>query len=274
MDSLMLRRRAINLNLDSYITFADPVVAQMCIGAWGDGTGLTRRQAMFISDEQFRSVFNGSEKGITSFDELRFFSGITRIPIYAFSECDNLTSVILPSRVTLIQAAVFYECSSLNNINLINITNLANSVFKGATSLSAEIDIPRLTYFTVFECFAGSGIKKILSLGQITTLGHYDNFRDCSALTDVVLPSTLTSMGRQQFWNCTSLKTVKILATTPPSVGGANFYNCGDAKIYVPYSGDHSILAAYQNVWGQNSGALSNDVPRLAELDENGNIPE
>lgn len=274
MDSLMLRRRAINLNLDAYINFADPVVAEMCIDAWGDGTGFTRRQAMFVTNAQFRAVFNGTETGITSFDEMRFFAGITEIPGSAFSGCVGLTSVIIPSKVTIIAASAFNGCSLLERINLLNITGLRNSAFKGCASLSGELELPALNYFTVAECFKGAGITKILSLGLISNLGHYDNFRDCSELTDVVLPSTITSMGRQQFWNCTNLKTVKILATAPPSVAGANFYNCGDAKIYVPYSEDHSILAAYQNTWGQNAGALDNDVPRLAELDENGNILE
>lgn len=274
MGSLMLRRRAINLNLDAYINFADPVVAEMCIDAWGDGTGLTKRQAMFVTNAQFRAVFNGTETGITSFDEMRFFAGITEIPGSAFNGCVGLTSVIIPSKVKLILAAAFNGCPLLERINLLGITGLRNVAFKGCTSLSGELELPALNYFTVYECFKGTGITKIISLGLITNLGYYRNFSDCAALTDVVLPSSLMSMGREHFWNCTNLETVKILATTPPTVAGANFYNCGDAKIYVPYSEDHSILSSYQDVWGQNSGALSNDVPRLAELDENGNIPE
>jgi hypothetical protein len=37
-----------------------------------------------------------------------------------------------------------------------------------------------------------------------------------------------------------------VLATTPPTITGA----LSAGTPYVPYSADHSILAAYQNAWG------------------------
>ena len=37
-----------------------------------------------------------------------------------------------------------------------------------------------------------------------------------------------------------------VLATTPPAITGA----LSAGTPYVPYSADHSILAAYQNAWG------------------------
>jgi hypothetical protein len=269
----MLRRRAINLNLDSYINFADPVVAEMCINAWGDGTGLTRRQAMFVTNAQFEQVFNGTETGITSFDEMRFFSSLTRVPANAFKNCTGLTSVMIPSSVTDIRDNAFSGCSSLASINLVNVKTIRYNAFKECSSLSVELELPNLTSLP-YDSFRDSGITKIKSLGTITSMGNYGNFMGCTSLTNVVLPETLTSMNRQQFHGCTNLETVIIYATTPPSVTSQNFRDCGNAIIYVPYSADHSILTAYQTVWGNNSGANQYDVPRLAELDENGNIPE
>lgn len=274
MDSLMLRRRAINLNLDAYISFADPVVAEMCINAWGDGTGLTRRQAMFVTNTQFGQVFNGAEKGITSFDEMRFFSSLTWVPANALKGCEGLTSITIPSGVTMIYGFAFQGCTSLESINLFNIKTIAGGAFQNCSSLAIEIDVPGLTTFNAYDAFNGSGITRIKNLGSITSLGNYSNFRNCKSLTQVVLPNTLTSMGRQQFEGCSNLETVVIYATTPPSVANQNFRDAGYAKIYVPYSEDHSIIASYQSVWGANAGANQYDVPRLAELDENGNIPE
>lgn len=274
MDSLMFRRRVINLNLDSYIDFADPAVEEICVSNWGDGTGLTRRAAMFLTNQQFGTVFQ-SNTDITSFDELRFFTSLTAIPGGAFENCTNLSSVILPSSVKGIGGWAFNNCTSLSSINLGgNILNVGACAFMKCGSLAIELDIPNQESFLVYQAFSYSGITKIKSLGGISSLGHYDNFSYCTSLTEVTLPATLTSMTRFHFRNCTNLKTVKILATTPPSVISSNFSNCGSAKIYVPYSEDHSIIDAYRDTWGQNAAALENDVPRLMELDENGEIPE
>ena len=206
---------------------------------------------------------------------MRFFTGITQIPASAFKDCVNLTTVMIPQSVVDIRNEAFSGCLLLSSINLMQVKDLRYSAFKNCSSLSIELELPNI-YGTTFnyDCFRGSGITKIKSLGTITSMGNYTNFFDCTSLTDVVLPATLTNMGRQQFQGCSNLKTVIIYATTPPSVTNQNFRDCGDAKIYVPYSVDHSILTAYQTVWGNNSGANQYDVPRLAELDENGNIPE
>lgn len=271
MDSLMLRRRAINLNLDAYINFADTIVAEMCADAWGDGTGLTRRQAMFVTNAQFGAVFDGTETGITSFDEMRFFSSLTQVPANAFKNCADLTSVMLPSSVTDIRNDAFNGCSSLVSLNLSRVQSVRYNAFNGCSSLVMELDLPSLSGNSGlnYNAFSASGITKIKSLGTITSMGNFLNFYNCTSLTDVVLPETLTSMGRQQFQGCTNLETVICNIETPPTVSGQNFRDCGDAKIYVPYSEDHSILAAYQSAWN-----ATYDVPRLAELDENGNIPE
>lgn len=267
MDSLMLRRRAINLNLDAYINFADPVVAEMCIDAWGDGTGLTRRQAMFVTNTQFGQVFNGTETGITSFDEMRLFAGLTQVPASAFKGCADLISVILPSGVTRFNGMAFEGCESLSSINMIQVNRLAYNAFKGCTSLT-DVNMPNLSYSLDTGTFEGSGITKITSLGILPEMGGY-NFRNCKSLKNVIIPATVTNMGQQQFQGCSNLETAIIHATTPPTYTYNIFRDCGDAKVYVPYSEDHSILAAYQAAWN-----ATYDVPRLAELDENGNIPE
>ncbi len=277
---MMLRRRAVNLNLDTYINFADPIVEAMCVSAWGDGTGLTRRQAIFVTDTQFAAVFNGTETGITSFNEMRFFAGLTKVPGSAFKDCTDLTSVSIPSSATRIYANAFSGCSSLSQINISHVDTIYGIAFKGCSSLAIELDLPNLNpasslgLSSSYDAFNGSGITKIKSLGNETIIGNYANFANCAALTEVVLPATLTSMGRQQFQGCINLQTVVCLATTPPSISNSNFRNCGDAKIYVPYSADHSILQAYQTAWGAVSDAATYDVPRLTELTPEGEIPE
>jgi hypothetical protein len=54
-------------------------------------------------------------------------------------------------------------------------------------------------------------------------------------------------MGDSPFSDCYSLKRVNILATTPPTLSNVGFSNVpASFRIYVPYSSDHSVLAAYK----------------------------
>lgn len=50
-------------------------------------------------------------------------------------------------------------------------------------------------------------------------------FRDCSNLTSVVLPATVTKIGSSAFSKCTGLKTVVIPAAVT-SIGGSVFFDC------------------------------------------------
>ena len=87
------------------------------------------------------------------------------------------------------------------------------------------------------------------------------------SLTYMDLPSTITSIGNQRGANF--LRTLVCRATEPPTASDANFLLLSYLeKIYVPYSSDHSVLAAYKAATN-----WSNYESLIFELDSNGNIP-
>lgn len=240
---------------EQYIVFKDPAVEAICAAQWGDGVGIKPSQAAavpFSTNAQknaFWNAFSSIKTTMTSFDELAYFTNVNRINGQFFKDNTVLTS-----------------------IGLDNITQIYYEAFRGCTALAMELDIPNLSYWD-YNSFFGSGVKKVKSLGGITTMGHYGQFYNCSSLSEAIVPSTVTTMNRQHFQNCTNLNHVVMLPTTPPTVSGANFQNTGNCVVYVPYSADHSILTAYQTTWGANSGANTHDVPRLSELNPDGTIP-
>ena len=83
----------------------------------------------------------------------------------------------------------------------------------------------------------------------ITRIGQYA-FRKDTALKDVILPSTLTSMDGDCFSECDSLETVTCLATTPPSIQSSslNWNRRTYITVYVPAAS----TSAYQNASGWN----------------------
>lgn len=103
--------------MTDHICFADPVVNDICVRRWDrDGD----RQ---LSIEEVEAVmtlgnaFTGNPQ-ITTFDELRLFTGVTELSRSTFDECVNLKSVSLPSSLRVIDSYAFNDCFSLQSITL------------------------------------------------------------------------------------------------------------------------------------------------------------
>ena len=68
---------------------------------------------------------------------------VTSIGEYAFADCSNLTSVIIPSSVTSIEDWAFNGCSGLTSIEIpSSVTNIGQSAFEFCSSL-ISIAIPK-----------------------------------------------------------------------------------------------------------------------------------
>lgn len=262
---------------EMYITFADPIIEQLCVEAWGDGNGMTKRRAAKMSTDEFLSVFGstaGNDRtGVTSFDEFRYFTRVTDAGWWM--NCSNLETITLPRSCYTIGVNAFHGCSSLRSINLGRIRYLRMMAFMGCSNLEIDIDMPFLSgssgvyTYLEYQTFRESGITKILDLGTATTLGDYDFCRYCSNLTEVWLPKTLTYIGRITFLSCPNLALVVCPVDVPPRTNRNAIFDTGTSlKIYVPYSEDHSVLNAYKtaDIW-------SNNAEQIFELNPDGTVP-
>lgn len=140
-------------------------------------------------------------------------------PAHCFQQCKKLVNVnngYFPG-IEIIPDCCFYECLALNcELNFPDLKTMGAGVFHKCQSL-----------------------KKVLSLGKITTIPDGTSsfgyaFNSCTSLTDINLPDTLLYIGSEAFNYCSSLKYVKI----PNSVTGFGnnaFSNCTNLLyMYVP----------------------------------------
>lgn len=229
------------------ITFSDPAVRKAVDNGVFGGTG--------------QNVF--SKKSISKITDVwNTFVGNTDIEY--FDDFDQFTGLtVLQNGPSNIKGA-FYGCSNLKSIKMPKtLKSVGEYNFNGCFKLT-ELIFPH-----------GLETVKDYSIGGL------------SAIT-VDLPSTVTYIGRDNFYIKVDLKkkipqNIIIRSTTPPTLGkngnlglmfsyydGAYLWNTL-AKIYVPYSSDHSILEAYKNAAGFST-VLSGGI-NILELDENGNIP-
>lgn len=253
-----------------YIQFEDPAVEAICVANWSsDGIGLTEEDAAKVTDIANKFAKNSS---ITSFNELEYFVGLTAIGgnyadwTYGFKGCTNLKSVVLPKSVTTLKHGAFDGCTSLESVgDMSHITTTQTRVFYNCSSLAIEVNMPNLNNLGGAS-FYGSGISKVISLGNITELPFdYERgcFRGCAALTFVELSEKTTSIAAYSFYGCTALETFICRATTPPTLANVNaFTNTNNCPIYVP----DASLEAYKTATNWNN--FSSRIKPLSELSD------
>lgn len=102
-----------------YIRFFDSRVKSICVNNWDTDydNELSLEEAAAVTDigELFRGIST-----IKSFEELRYFTGLTAIPENAFRNCSNLYSIYLPQNVTLIGKNAFGSTTSLRFVAIQN----------------------------------------------------------------------------------------------------------------------------------------------------------
>ena len=223
---------------DEIISFADDNVKAICVANWdtnGDGE-LSKSEAAAVTD--LGRVFE--DEAICSFEELRYFTGLTSIGNYAFHFCASLSSITIPASVTSIGNNAFSTCSSLTSITIPNcVTSIGNSAFSGCCNLNS-ITIPN----------------------GVTTIGNYA-FLDCTRLTSITIPNGVTSIGISTFSGCSGMTSITI-PNSVTSIGSSAFYNCSSLiNINIPNSVTSIGSSAFQGCGGLTSIIIPNNITSI-----------
>lgn len=202
--------------------------------------------------------------------EITYNSTIVRQ--YMFNNNTNVTTVNIPN-VTQILTGGFNQCYELTNLNWTpsKITSIGVNAFS-RVNVQFVLNLPNYGS----GHFGGSGtggqngafrsvpVQSVENLGNATEIG-VRCFQDCTSLTSVVLPSTVTVIRNYAFNGCTALQTFTLQSATPPTISSATFTGT-TCMFYVPYSSDHSVLSAYQTAtnWSSIASRIvesNNEVP-------------
>lgn len=140
---------------------------------------------------------------------------VTRLGEYAFSGCEELTSITVPDCVETIGSSAFSNCEKLQSITLPkNLTVVRSSVFSGCTALTS-ITLP----------------------DTVKTIG-ISAFRGCSKLSDITLSSSLTDIQAFAFADCTSLNQI-IITKNVSNIGDGIFDGCSDLNAFLFEKGNN-----------------------------------
>lgn len=167
-------------------------------------------------------AFRGS--GIT---KVKSLGEVTKILVYAFMYCPNLTEVNLPYTELTIDQNAFTQSKNLSKINLHDkIVSIGHNAFADLP-LGGEVYLPNLT--NLGRAFAGTNITSIRSLGRITELvgaSKVGTFKSCKELKTVYLgDSFITRFGDSDFNACSAIETF-VFPPNLQSIGAECFYGC------------------------------------------------
>ena len=273
------------------IQFEDLLVKAICCKSWDtnkDGE-LSYAEAAAVTDIGARFAASA----INTFTELRYFTGITKIPSQAFMYCTSLWKITLPNGITEIGDIAFNGYNGSVNLYYMNIPHTVNKIGTGCFRSSSvkylciddinawcEIEfedsaanpirnaevylngaklselsiLSDVTQIKKYAFYSYDSLTNVTIGNSVTSIGE-SAFYGCNSLTNVTIGNSVTSIGESAFRDCESLKEVYCKPTTPPAGGNLMFhYIASGYKIYVPTTSVNAYKSAMY--WKDYSSAI------------------
>ena len=208
--------------------------------------------------------------------ELVIPDGVKIINRHAFQYCEGLRTVTIPKSVTNIVDYSFRGCNNLNTVNIEgNGTDIASYAFaecNNLNTLNITGSIASLGEYAFNEC---SNLRTVnitdLAAWCKMTVNAYSNPLDYtgqlwmngSRVTDMVIPSGVTTINGGVFSHFTGLKSVSIPSSVT-SIGSGAFQYCSNLEsVTIPSSVTSIADNAFQNCTGLTKAILSNGVTSI-----------
>lgn len=178
------------------------------------------------------SIGNSAFSGCSGLTSVIIPNSVNSIGNYAFSGCSSLTSIVVPNSVTNIGQNLFWGCSSLVSISLPFVGDKAHT----ATDQTYQYPFGYIFGYNSYTSYEGStktsqryyyydSYKKSHSIGEkdyyipnslkevIITGGsyiQYGAFSNCSGLTSITIPNSVTEIGAFAFTGCSGLTSISL----------------------------------------------------------------
>ena len=236
----------------------------------------------------------------TSLASVTIPNGVTSIGESTFYSCTSLVSVAIPNSVTSIGKDAFKGCTSLPSITIPSgVTSIGDDAFDGCTVLTSVTinsdallsvdfltDLPKMgdvfgtqvTEYTIGPSVTKIGLRAFTACSALETLTFAPNsqlqiigldaFSDCTSLSSITIPASVTNIGNWAFSGCTGITQVIFEGNAcenniPDRVFG-NIGSQSPAQLTLPLSWAIEYLPEEGETW-HGGNFISNRYFDLAE---------
>ena len=234
----------------------------------------------FTCDESTQTAsVKAANTSITTVDipsNVRSSSGVVcavdKISSNAFTNCTNLTNILIPNSVNNIEIGAFYGCSELKTITIPNsVTTLGDGIVANCNKLTTiVVENGNSVFDSRDNCNAiintntntlVQGCQNTAIPSNVTGIGTYA-FYYCESLTNAIIPDSVLSIEDYAFEGCSSLTSVTI-GNSVTSIGENAFCGSGLTSLKIPENVTSVGRSAFQSCYELNSVTIGKSVTSI-----------
>jgi hypothetical protein len=159
-----------------------------------------------------------------------------------------LTSITIDSNANFSGASLYftkdkirYQVLNKNSVSVVSNSYSGDIVIPSAVTAGNTFAVKSIGSSAFSNC---TGLTRISIPNSVTSIGN-SAFSGCSGLTSIEIPNSVTSIGNSAFYGCRGLTTLSVKSTTPPSFGSYMLSECSKlTTIYVPTASVDTYKAA------------------------------
>lgn len=154
--------------------------------------------------------------------KIEFGADIAKLPIYAFSGCNNLERADFTGKISEIPQYAFQSCNALKSVDLSSTITIGSRAFQSCFQLKS-VTTPLLTEIQGIYAFSNCYSLKSFNAPLLTAMANQSFSNSYSGLKTFEAPM-LAEIGQNEFSNCFALE--KLVLAEGCNYNGNTFSSC------------------------------------------------